>query len=50
MILERQIKQSEEYAIQRYHKKREEKDPTPDALKVEPAIVYGDSVEDEKLR
>ena len=42
MILERQIKQSEEYAIEMYRKKKEEKAPTPNALEVDPVIVYND--------
>jgi hypothetical protein len=46
MILERQIKQSEEYAIEMYRKKKEEKAPTPNALEVDPVMVYNDIMEE----
>ena len=46
MILERQIKQSEEYAIEMYRKKKEEKAPTANALEVDPFMVYNDIMEE----
>ena len=50
MILERQIKQSEEYAIEMYRKKKEEKAPTPNALEVDPAMVYNDIMEESQQK
>ena len=46
MILERQIKKSEEYAIEMYRKKKEEKTPTPNALEVDPVMVYNDIMDE----
>ena len=46
MILDRQIKQSEEYAIKMYRIKKEEKAPTPNALEIGPVMVYNDIMEE----
>ena len=46
MIIDRQIKQSEEYAIEMYKKKQEGKVPNPNALDVDPASVYSDNIEE----